>query len=73
MFYSAFSNIDGVNANIRTGTSVIPISDAKIRFERVSEIQGKNSQCLEDVRNISNYLSNFLFNYLSNYYYTNNY
>jgi hypothetical protein len=45
---SAFGHLDSINASIRTGSQLLPIPDAHIRFERVTELKSKSSTSIED-------------------------
>lgn len=47
--YSAFGHLDGVNAQVRSINHHIPVVDAHIRFERISEVAVKNSGGVEEV------------------------
>lgn len=45
---SAFGRLDTMNAVVRTASATLPIIDAHIRFERVTEVQAKSAACLEE-------------------------
>jgi len=47
---SAFGHLDSINSVIRTGSGTLPVTDAHIRFERVTELKPKTSSGLEEVR-----------------------
>ena len=46
---SAFGHLDSPNASIRTGGQIFQVSEANIRFERVSEVVQKSSGVVEEV------------------------
>lgn len=46
---SGFGKLDGANATIRSTSSQIEITDAHIRFERVTEVRPKNAGGLEEL------------------------
>lgn len=45
----AFGKLDGANATIRSTNSQVEISDAHIRFERVTEVRTKNAGGIEEL------------------------
>lgn len=45
---SAFGHLDSINASLRIGSQLLPIPDAHIRFERVTELKSKSSNSIED-------------------------
>ena len=45
---SAFGRLDTMNAVVRTVNATLPIVDAHIRFERVTEVQAKSAVCIEE-------------------------
>lgn len=49
LYYSAFGQLDGINSSIRSGSQQLPLADAHIRFERVTEVRTKSSGCVEEV------------------------
>jgi hypothetical protein len=46
---SAFGKLDNVNATIKSTNSQIEISDAHIRFERVTEVRSKSAGSVEEL------------------------
>ena len=46
--FSAFGHLDSINASIKAGQQIVTISDAHIRFERVTELKAKSSNSIED-------------------------
>lgn len=46
---SAFGHLDSINSVVRTGSGTLPVTDAHIRFERVTELKPKTSTLLEEV------------------------
>ena len=61
---SAFAHLDSVNSSIKSGNQVLPMTDAHIRFERVSEVVHKSSGVIEEVRNCRVYFSLLIANVL---------
>lgn len=48
VFFSAFGHLDNVRASLRSANQTIPINDAHIRFERVTEAQIKSAGGVEE-------------------------
>mmetsp|Transcript_14452 Transcript_14452/g.21723 ORF Transcript_14452/g.21723 Transcript_14452/m.21723 type:complete len:1460 (-) Transcript_14452:198-4577(-) len=46
---SAFGHLDNLSATVRSVNHQIPVIDAHIRFERVSEVVPKSSGCIEEI------------------------
>ncbi len=59
---SCFGHLDGLNSTIRIGNQGISVSDAHIRFERVTEVRPKTAENVDEVCRaiiFSRHFSNF--------------
>lgn len=50
---SAFGHLDGVNTTIRSSHNPVHVSDAHIRFERITEVKAKTSYTIEELMRAS--------------------